>query len=102
MTQFCFLQMSRKRCSPSIRKIRENDKMANKFEFSEVSTSDIAFQIKQLNSKKASPVHSIPARIIKENSDAFSVVIQSLFNSHMSKCTFPEELKAGDITSLFK
>ena len=87
---------------PSICKIRENVKIANKFEFSEVSICDIAIQIKQLNSKKASPVDSIPARIIKENSDVFIVVIQSLFNSHMSKCTFPEELKAGDITSLFK
>ena len=30
------------------------------------------------------------------------MVIQFLYNSHLSKCTFPEELKAGDITSLFK
>ena len=87
---------------PSICKIRENVKIANKFEFSEVSTSDIATQIKQLNSKKAPPVDSIPARILKENSDILSVVLQFLFNSHMSKSTFPEELKAGDITSLFK
>ena len=51
---------------PSICKIRENVKIANKFEFSEVSTSDIATQIKQLNSKKASPVDSIPARILRK------------------------------------
>ena len=36
---------------PSICKIKENVKIANKFEFSEVSTCDIAIQIKQLNSK---------------------------------------------------
>ena len=87
---------------PSICKIRENVKITNKFELSEVSTSDIAVQIKQVNSKKASPVDSIPARIHKENSDVFTVVIQFLFNSHMSKCIFNEELKAADITSLFK
>ena len=67
---------------PSICKIREKVKIANKFEFSEVSTCHIATQIKQLNSKKASPVDSIPARILKENCDIFSVVIQFLFNSH--------------------
>ena len=72
----------------SICKIRENVKITNKFEFSEVSTSDAAVQIKQLSSRKASPVDSIPARILKQNSDVFSVVIQILFNSHMSKCTF--------------
>ena len=37
-----------------------------------------------------------------ENSDVFSVVIQSLFNSGLSSGTFPKELKAGDISSLFK
>ena len=52
---------------PSICKIRENVKIANKFDFIEFSTSDITAQIKQLNSKKASPVDSIPARILKEN-----------------------------------
>ena len=87
---------------PSICKIRENVKIANKFEFKEVSICDIAIQIKQLNSKMASPVDSIPARITKENSDVFSVVIKSLSNSHMSKWTFPEEQKVGDITSPFK
>ena len=61
---------------PSICKIRENVKITNKFKFSEVSTSDIAVQIKQVNSRKASPVDSIPARILKESSDIFSVVIQ--------------------------
>ena len=44
-------------------------------------------------------------KVISWNLDAlavFSVLIQSLFNSHMSKSTLPEELKAGDITSLLK
>ena len=72
---------------PSICKIRENIKFTKKFEFSEVSTSDIAVQIKQLNSKKASPVDSIPVRILKENSDVSSVVIQFLFNSRIAVFT---------------
>ena len=37
-----------------------------------------------------------------ENSEVFSVAIQNLFNSGLSKSTFPKELKAGDISSLFK
>ena len=37
-----------------------------------------------------------------ENSDVFSVAIQNLFNSGLSKGTFSKELKAGDISSLFK
>ena len=37
-----------------------------------------------------------------ENSDVFSVAIRNLFNSGLSKSTFPKELKAGDISSFFK
>ena len=87
---------------PSICKIKENHKITNKFEFREVSIREIATQIKLVNTNKASPVESLPARILKEISDVFSVAIQILFNWHMTKNTFPQELKAGDITSLFK
>ena len=37
-----------------------------------------------------------------ENSDIFSVEIQNLFNSGLSKGAFPKELKAGDVSSLLK
>ena len=37
-----------------------------------------------------------------ESSDVFSIAKQNLFNSNLSKGTFPKELKAGDISSLFK
>ena len=51
---------------------------------------------------KASPVDCIPTKILMTNSHVFSVAIQSFFNSGLSKGTFPKELKAGDISSLFK
>ena len=51
---------------------------------------------------KASPVNCIPARILKETPEVFSVTIQNLFSSGLSKGTFPKELKTGDISSLFK
>ena len=51
--------------------------------------------IRKLNSNKASLFNCIPARILKENPEL-------LFNSGLSKGASPEELKAGDISSLFK
>ena len=87
---------------PSICKIKENTTFSERFEFREVAVEDVAVQIRKLNTNKASPVNSIPARILKENSDVFSVAIQNMFNSGLSKGTFPKELKAGDISSLFK
>ena len=55
-----------------------------------------------VDSSKASPINSIPARILKENSDVFCAVIQNLYNYGLSKGIFPKELKARNISSLFK
>ena len=87
---------------PSICKIKENTTFSERFEFREVAVKDVAVQIRKFNTNKASPVNSIPARILKENSDVFLVAIQNIFNSGLSEGTFPKELKAGDISSLFK
>ena len=58
--------------------------------------------VNQLNPKKEAPVGSIPAKILKDNSDIFSLHLVNLFNKYLSESRFPDELKAGDITALFK
>ena len=39
---------------------------------------------------------------MKENSDIFAPIIQGHFNANISQNDFPESLKAGDISSLYK
>ena len=51
---------------------------------------------------KVMPLNSIPAKILEHNADIFTVLLQRIFNSNLSECYFPKELKAGEITSLFK
>ena len=75
---------------------------SDKFYFREVAIEDVAIQIKKLNSNKVSPVTSIPVRILRENYDVFCTLIQNLYNYGLSKCIFPKELKAGDISQLVK
>ena len=87
---------------PSICKIKNTVKFSDKFEFRKVTIEELAIKIRQLNPRKASPADWIPAKILMENSDVFSVAKQNLFNSCLLKGTFPTELKAGDISSLFK
>ena len=87
---------------PSICKTKNTMKFSDKFEFGKVAIEEVAIKIRQLNPRKASPADCIPAKILMENSDVFFVAIQNLFNSGLSKGTFPKELKAGDISSLFK
>ena len=64
---------------PSICEIKENTTFFERFEFREVAVEDVAVHIRKLSTNKASPVNRIPARILKENSDLFSVAIQSMF-----------------------
>ena len=67
-----------------------------------MTIDEILLQIQKLNSKKASPLNSIPTKILKQNADIFAVLIQKIFNSNLSECYFPKELKAGEVSSLFK
>ena len=86
---------------PSIKMIKGRCEL-NQFEFKPVTVNEILLQIQKLNPKKASPLNSIPAKILKQNTDIFAVLIQQLFNSNLSECSFPKELKAGLISSLFQ
>ena len=59
-------------------------------------------QIERLDPEKAPPIESIPARVVKENSDLLLPHLVSTYNSSISESDFPNELKAGDISSLCK
>ena len=89
---------------PSVCEIKENTNTTffERFGFRKVAVEEVAVQTRKLITNTASPVNSIPARILKETSDVFSVAIQNLFDSGLSIVTFPKELKAGDMISLFK
>ena len=86
---------------PSIRKIKECCEL-NQFEFKPVTVNEIHLQIQKLNTNKSSPLNSIPAKILKHNADIFAILLQKIFNSNLAECYFPKELKAGEISSLFK
>ena len=54
---------------PSIKRITESFHPSETFEFRPCSPEKIMTQIERLDPKKASPIESIPARVLKENSD---------------------------------
>ena len=59
-------------------------------------------ELSRLNTKKASTIESIPSWILKENEDIFAPLLTTIFNNSLLQKTFPEDLKLGDITPLFK
>ena len=75
---------------------------AVKKEFREVTIAHVVIQIRQLELNKASPINSILAKTLKENSDIYYAIIQNFYNFRVSKNMFLEELKAGRICLLSK
>ena len=82
---------------PSIKKIKECFTCSESFHFRQVTVEEVFCQLGKLNPKKSSPVGSIPAKVMKENSDIFALIIQGHFNANISQNDSPESLKAGYI-----
>ena len=63
---------------------------------------DVNNQLKRLDPKKATPLESIPGKILKENSDIFLSCLTDTLNLCLSENYFPNKLKDRDVSSLFK
>ena len=62
----------------------------------------VATELQKLKLNKASPVDSIPGKILNDKQDIFTNASQKLFNDSVSNGTFPPELKIGEITPVYK
>ena len=86
---------------PSIKMINDNVEKGN-FCFSALTVADVEKEIKALDSKKASMSSSIPAKILKENSDIFSNPLTNIINNDISNSCFDGGLKLADLTPVHK
>ena len=87
---------------PSIGKIKDKVNHGTFFEFQPITMQAVNDELSRLNTKKASTIESIPPQILKENEDIFAPLLSTIFNNSLLQKTFPEDLKLGDITPLFK
>ena len=87
---------------PSIKKIKEKLTPSNLFTFRNITTLEALHQVEKLNANKASPICSIPARVLKENPLIFADVLKKCFNNSVNECIFPSNLKAGDVSAIHK
>ena len=86
---------------PSIVLIYKNKK-SNEFGFNTVVRERVAVELQTLKLNKANHVGSIPGKILKDNQDIFTNVLQKLFNISVIDGTFPPELKIREITPAYK
>ena len=87
---------------PSIKKIPECFTCLELFHSTQVTVGEVFCQLRKLNPRKSCPVGSIPAKVMNENSDNFAPIFQGHFNTNISRNDFPETLKAGNTSSLYK
>ena len=59
-------------------------------------------QLHRLNPKKSYPMGSLPTRLLKEHFDGFGAELQNLINDSLNTGVFPDKLKLGEVSSLFK
>ena len=84
---------------PSIIKINEiigEDR--NKFVFNNVELNEIMLEIKNLNPKKANSFHSIPAKLLIDNSEICCEPIFNIVNTGITHSEFDDGLKYANIT----
>ena len=72
------------------------------FSFKNITTLEALQQIEKLSNSKASPTYSIPARVLEEKPLIFADVLKKCFNNSLDECTFPTNLKAGDVSAIHK
>ena len=86
---------------PSILQIKVSTDQRQQFDFQKTTKEEVHDQIKML-SQKASPQGRVPPKILKEISTVFAVSLSHFFNELIESASFPDELKEGEISALFK
>ena len=92
--KYCYL--------PSVLLIKGHFRSAEACCFKRVTISEIIEQADNLDTKKASPIDNIPAKIIKDNVEIVASYLLHLVNKSVDGNFFPNEMKDGDVSALFK
>ena len=87
---------------PSIMKIKESYPCNKKFSFRKVTLKEITQEIHSLVVTKASPIESVPTKIIKNHIEIISPKIKMDFNHAIDNGTFPQNMKLADVKPVFK
>ena len=87
---------------PRIKSIRARFPVAAGFSFEHVTISKLETEIKQLNSNKATTFGNILPKLLKTKVGNCAEPLQKVFNVCVSKCQFPGELKAADVSPLVR
>ena len=86
----------------SISKIKKAFNMTDLFLFHEIIKDEIWKEISKPDGSKATPVGDIPAEMLKSTIDVHVSLLTKIINSSIRNGCFAEELKAAEVTTIFK
>ena len=86
----------------SILKIKEAFNVTDLFSFHEITEDEIWKEISKLDGSKATPVGDNPAKMLKSTIDVHICLLTKIINSSIRKECSPDELKAAEVTPIFK
>ena len=86
----------------SIKVIKSVQTESNTFSFKQISTSELESVINDLKINKGSLSNSIPAKILKENSNAHILNLKNVINKSIASSTFPNKLKLAEVIPVYK
>ena len=77
-------------------------RILNNFQLSPIKSQEIEAVIDKLVSKKATGPYSIPVAILKQIKHFVSESLMNIFNVSLTSGSFPDSLKLGSVTPIFK
>ena len=83
-------------------KIKKEFNVADLFSLHEISEDEIRKEISKLDGSKATPVGDVPAEMLKSIIDVHVSLLTKIMNSYIRNGCFPDELKAAEVTTIFK
>ena len=78
---------------PSRMHIKQHNVVREKFNFRETSIDEVVHQLIILNTGKAAPIDSTPAKILKSNSFICAPLLHRILNENVTQNSFPDKLK---------
>ena len=87
---------------PSILKIKEKVQINETFSFKKTSINEVEHEISRLNKNKTTSYDDIPAKVLCSSSDIVSPIISKIYDNIKTNCVFPDPLKMGNVTPVYK
>ena len=77
-------------------------RVLTKFEFQQITAAQITKVVQRLVNGKATGIHNIPNRVLKDSVHLIAPVLMDIFNLSISTKIFPEDLKVLKVVPFFK